>query len=88
MFVDSNPTNCLIKKDFKSLYNVIKRPVVFLGHNIYGRDIVPFLKSLPAPRRHEFIAMDIIEPVSCKNYLVNRDKITFTEVANELGIFG
>ncbi|XP_022663326.1 glutathione synthetase-like [Varroa jacobsoni] len=85
-----------VLEEAKTLEMVLADPERFVlkpqreggGHNIYGRDIVPFLKSLPAPRRHEFIAMDIIEPVSCKNYLVNRDKITFTEVANELGIFG
>ncbi|OQR68132.1 glutathione synthetase [Tropilaelaps mercedesae] len=58
------------------------------GHNVYGKDILPFLKSLPASQRHEYIAMDIVKPISCKNYIVNRDKVNFTEVVNELGVFG
>ncbi|XP_018497304.1 glutathione synthetase, chloroplastic [Galendromus occidentalis] len=58
------------------------------GNNIYGKDITRFLESLPEDHRKEYIAMEMIDAFSSKNYLVNGERVHLTDVMNELGVFG
>lgn len=65
------------------------------GNNIYKEAISPFLDSLPPKERQAWVAMRLIQPPDCGNYLV-RAGPTNLEVhqpvkaatVSELGIFG
>jgi len=60
------------------------------GNNIYGEDIVPFLKSIEnSSERDAYIMMDRIHPPTTENYMVRPHTPTKrVKVISELGIFG
>lgn len=61
------------------------------GNNVYGLDIVPFLKKLENDNeRNAYILMDRISPPITTNYVVRPGNkgAQKVDVINELGIFG
>ena len=60
------------------------------GNNVYGEDIVPFLKSIEnSSERDAYIMMDRIHPPTTENYMVRPHSPTKrVKVISELGIFG
>ena len=61
------------------------------GNNIYGQDIVPFLKNMKDPKeRNAYILMDRITPPITKNYVIRPGvtKAELVDFVSELGIFG
>ena len=60
------------------------------GNNIYGDDIVPFLKSIESStERDAFIMMDRISPPITTNYMIRPSApVKLVKCISELGIFG
>ena len=60
------------------------------GNNIYGEDIVPFLKSIESSaERDAYIMMDRIQPPITTNYMVRpATPVRLVKCISELGIFG
>ena len=61
------------------------------GNNVYGQDIVPFLKNLKNDQeRNAYILMDRISPPVTTNYLIRpgQPEPQLVKVISELGIFG
>ena len=60
------------------------------GNNIYGEDIVPFLKGIESSsERDAYIMMDRIQPPITTNYMVRpATPVRLVKCISELGIFG
>ncbi|KAJ5584002.1 uncharacterized protein N7459_003802 [Penicillium hispanicum] len=58
------------------------------GHNIYGHEIPPFLRSIPEHQWSAYILMERIQPPLLTNLLMGPAGIEGGEVVSELGIVG
>lgn len=58
------------------------------GHNIYGSDIVPFMKATPKELWHTYILMSKIRPPPLQNTMIGPTRLYAGPVISELGVFG
>lgn len=58
------------------------------GHNVYGEDIVGYLKQTPEQLWQSYILMQKITPPSLNNFMMSSKGLFEGPVISELGIFG
>ncbi|KAG4305045.1 hypothetical protein PORY_001720 [Pneumocystis oryctolagi] len=58
------------------------------GNNIYGPEIINFLRTIPESHKQHYILMERIYPPSHANTIIRNNEIHDIDSINELGIYG
>jgi glutathione synthase len=90
--LDDSPTGMhakMLALDPKTARNhVLKPSLEGGGHNVYGEEIVKFLKQTPEELWHSYVLMEKIIPPPLKNFMMSMRGLYEGPVISELGIFG
>jgi glutathione synthase len=90
--LDDSPTGMhakMLALDPKTARNhVLKPSLEGGGHNVYGEEIVKFLKQTPEELWHSYVLMEKIIPPPLENFMMSMRGLYEGPVISELGIFG